>query len=146
MTLALALVLVAQTAATGPAPAPAPAPAAAAAAAAKKMVPMTFQVQADAKGGVAAKAWADELRTAVEARKDEFRPAKLGEKPDVLVRVDSVAPVANGANVMNGALVVGKTPHAFNLSYKGPSAPQTEALARNLRKYAEQIKASPPAK
>ena len=107
---------------------------------------MTFQVQADTKGGAAAKAWADELRTAVEARKDEFRPAKPGEKPDVLVRVDSVAPVANGANVMNGALVVGGTPHPFNLSYKGPRRPQTEALARNLRKYAEQIKASPPAK
>ena len=136
MTLALALVLVAQTAATGPAPA----------AAAKKMVPMTFQVQADAKGGVAAKAWADELRTAVEARKDEFRPAKAGEKPDVLVRVDSVVPAANGANVMSGALVVGKTPHAFDLRYAGPSAPQTDKLARNLRSLAEQMKASPPAK
>jgi hypothetical protein len=136
MTLALALVLVAQAATTGPAPA----------AAAKKVVPMTFQVQADTKGGATAKAWADELRTAVEARKDEFRPAKPGERPEVLVRVDSVAPIANGASVMNGALVVGGTPHPFNLSYKGPSAPQTEALARNLRKYAEQLKAGPPAK
>ena len=136
MTLALALVLVAQTAATGPAPA----------AAAKKLVPMTFQVVADARGGAAAKAWADELRTAVEARKDEFRSSRPGEKPDVLVRVDSVAPVANGANVMNGALVVGGTPHPFNLSYRGPSSPQTDKLARNLRSLAEQMKASPPAK
>ena len=136
MTLALALVLAAQAATTGPPPA----------AAVKKTAPMTFQVQADAKGGAAAKAWADELRTAVHARKDEFRPAKPGEKPDVLVRVDSVAPVANGASVMNGALVVGGTPHPFNLSYKGPSAPQTEALARNLRKYAEQMTTSPPTK
>ena len=136
MTLALALVLAAQAAAPGAAPE----------APAKKLVPMTFQVQADAKGGAAAKAWADELRKAVEARKDEFRPAKASEKPDVLVRVDSVAPAANGASVMNGALVVGGAPHPFDLSYKGPSAPQTEALARNLRAYAEQLKARPPAK
>lgn len=136
MTLALALVLVAQAATAGPAPA----------AAAKKRVPLTFQVQADAKGGAAAKTWADELRTAVEARKDEFRPPKAGEKPDVVVRVDSVAPAANGASVMNGALLVGGAPHPFNLSYKGPSGPQTDRLARNLRSLAEQMKASAPAK
>ena len=44
---------------------------------------------------------------------------------------------------MKGALVVGGTPHPFSLSYDGPSTPQTEKLARNLRKYAEQMKASP---
>jgi hypothetical protein len=136
MTLALALVLAAQAAA----------PAAAPAEAAKKLAPISFQVQADAKGGAAAKAWADELRKAVEARKDEFRAAKPGEKPEMVVRVDSVAPTANGGHVMNGALVVGGSPHAFNLSYVGDSAPQTERLARNLRKYAEQLKTSTPAK
>jgi len=136
MTLALALVLAAQAAATGSAPA----------APAKKTVPMTCAVQADAKGGAAAKAWADELRTAVESRKDEFRAPKAGEKPELVVRVDSVATVANGSSMMSGALVVGGSPHPFSLTYKGPSAAQTEALARNLRKYAEQMKASPPAK
>lgn len=135
MSLALVFVLAAQAAA-GPAPATA----------AKKLVPMTFQTQADAKGGAAAKAWADELRTAVEARKDEFRVAKPGEKPELLVQVDAVGPAANGATVMKGALVVGGAPHPFSLSYSGPSRPQTEVLARNLRKYAEQMKASPPAK
>jgi hypothetical protein len=134
MTLALALIVAAQAATAGPAPA------------AKKVAPMTFQVQSDAKGGAAAKAWADELRKAVEARKDEFRPTKAGEKPDVLVRVDSVSPAANESTVMSGALVVAGAPHPFNLSYKGPSAPQTEKLARNLRNLAERMKASPPSK
>ena len=51
MSLALALVLVAQTSAAAPAPAPA-----------KQLPPASFEVRADAKGGAAAKAWADELR------------------------------------------------------------------------------------
>jgi hypothetical protein len=136
MSLALAFVLAAQAATAGAAPA----------APAKKLVPMTFQAQADAKGGAAAKAWADELRAAVEARKDEFRAAKPGEKADVVVKVESVGPAANGATVMKGALLVGSAPHPFSLSYAGPSAPQTEKLARNLRSLAEQMKANPPPK
>ena len=128
MTLALALVLAAQAATTGPPPA----------AAVKKTAPMTFQVQADAKGGAAAKAWADELRTAVHARKDEFRPAKPGEKPDVLVRVDSVASVANGANVMNGALVVGGTPTR--------STSATRALRLHRRRRSPATSASTPSR
>jgi hypothetical protein len=136
MTLALALVLAAQAAAAGAAPA-----------AGTKVVPMSFRVQAETKGGPAAKAWAEELRTAVEARKDEFRAPKPGEKPELVVRVDSVAPIANGGSVMNGALVVAGSPHAFNLSWEqSKRSAVTEALARNLRKYAEQLKASPPAK
>jgi hypothetical protein len=131
MSLALALVLAAQAASAAPAPA------------AKKLPPVSFEVKADAKGGAAAKTWADELRTAMAARKDDFRAPKAGEKPEVVVQVDSVGPVPNGS-MMKGSLVVGGTPHPFNLSYAGPSAPQTEKLARNLRQYAEQMKTAPP--
>ncbi|MFN8092605.1 MAG: hypothetical protein U0599_10375 [Vicinamibacteria bacterium] len=132
MSLALALVLVAQTSAAAPAPAPA-----------KQLPPASFEVRADAKGGAAAKAWADELRGFMAARKDEFRAPRPGEKADVVVQVDSVAPAPNGS-LMKGALLVGGAPHPFTLSYAGPSAPQTEKLARNLRQYAEQLKSAPP--
>jgi hypothetical protein len=132
MSLALAFVLAAQAGSVAPAPAPA----------AKKLPPVSFEVRADAKGGADAKTWADGLRTAMAARKDEFRAPKAGEKPEVVVEVDSVGPVANGT-MMKGSLVVGGRPHPFNLSYAGPSAPQTEKLARNLRQYAEQMKAAP---
>lgn len=136
MTLALALVLAAQTATGAPPPA-----------AAKSMVSMTFQVEADASGGAAAKAWADELRASITARKDEFRAAKAGEKPEVVVRVVTVAPGANDSTVMKGALVVGGgAPRPFDLTYKGPSKAQTEVLARNLRGLADRMKAAPPAK
>jgi hypothetical protein len=146
MSLALALVLAAQAGAAAPAPG---------AAAKKPAAPLSVQVQASPKGGAAAKAWGDELRAAVEARKDEFRAARPGEKPEVVVQIDAVGPATKGsaagavpkdASIMKGAIVVGGTPHPFGVTYTGPSKPQTEALARNLRKYAEQLKATPPAK
>jgi hypothetical protein len=134
MSLVLTLVLAAQTGAAVPAPD----------AAAKKLVPLAFAVKADPKGGAAASAWADELRTAIAARKDEFRSPRPGEKPEVVVQVDTVGPTATGS-AMKGSLVVGDAPHPFSLTYAGPSKPQTEALARNLRKYADQMKTAPPA-
>jgi hypothetical protein len=87
-------------------------------------------------------AWAKELRAALDQRKDEFRPAKPGEAAELVVRIDSVAAGAGGAQVMNGALVMGKNARPFNLSYPGEPAPQAEKLARNLRKYAEQMAAT----
>lgn len=134
MSLVLALVLAAQSGAAAPAPG----------AAAKKLVPMAFAVKADPKGGADAKAWADELRTAVAARTDEFRAPRPGETPELVVQIDSVGPTASGS-AMKGSLLVGGAPHPFSLSYAGPAKPQTEALARNLRKYADQMKAGPPA-
>jgi hypothetical protein len=116
----------------------APAPAAAA-----KVVPMTVQVDTAAKADAGAQAWAKELRAALEARKDEFRLAKPGETPELVVRIDSVAKGQGDAEVMNGAIVLGKTSHPFNLSYKGEVAPQAEKLARNLRKVADQKKSAP---
>ena len=55
------------------------------------------------------------------------------------MRIDSVVPGTGGAQVMNGALVMGKSSRPFNLSYPGEVAPQAEKLARNLRKLAEQM-------
>jgi hypothetical protein len=135
MSLPLALVLAVQAAATG-----------APAAGAQKATPMTVQVQANAKGGETAKAWAAELRKLVEARKDEFRAPKPGEPPELVVRVDSVGPMAGGLTLMKGALVVRGATHPFDLRYQGPSAPQTEKLARNLRALAAQVKSNSKSK
>lgn len=115
-------------------------------AAAAKVVPMTVEVRTDAKAGPPVQAWAKELRAALEQRKDEFRAAKPGESPELVVRIDSVVPGTGGAQVMNGALAMGKGSRPFNLSYTGEVAPQAEKLARNLRKLADQIKAAAPAR
>jgi len=114
--------------------------------AAAKPAPMTVEVRAAAKADAPVQAWAKELRAALDRRKDEFRPAKPGEAAELVVRIDSVAGGAGGTQVMNGALVMGKNARPFNLSYPGEPAPQAEKLARNLRKYAEQMKAAPPAR
>jgi len=122
---------------------PVPAPAAPAPAAPAKVVPMIVEVRTAAKADAGAQAWAKELRAALEARKDEFRLAKPREKAELTVRIDSVGKGQGDGQVMNGALVMGETARPFNLSYVGESRPQAEALARNLRKYADQMKAAP---
>jgi hypothetical protein len=133
-TLALASLLAAQAAA---AQAPAAAPA--------KLVPITVQVLAAAGANAGVQSWVKELSVALEARKDEFRLVKKGQTADLVVRVDSLAKGPNDVNVMNGTLLMGKGSHPFNLSYPGEVAPQAEKLARNLRKYADQLKAAPAA-
>jgi hypothetical protein len=116
-------------------PLPPPAPA--------QAVPMAVEVRTAEKAAAPVQAWARELRAALDARKDEFRRAKPGERAELVVRIDTVAPGEGGVQVMNGALVMGKSTRPFNLSYPGEVAPQAEKLARNLRKYAEQMKAAP---
>jgi hypothetical protein len=127
----LVLTLVGVQAAT---PQAAPAPA--------KPSPVSVQVQAAPGADAGVKTWVKELRTALEARKDEFRLVKSGETAEFVVRIDSLAKGQNDLNVVNGAFLVGKGSHAFNLSYPGEVAPQAEKLARNLRKYAEQMAAT----
>jgi hypothetical protein len=107
-----------------------------------KAAPMTVRVETAATADAAAQAWASDLRTALAARKDEFRPVKPGEAAELVVRIDSVAKGQAGASVMNGALVLGKTTKPFNLSYSGEAMPQAERLARNLRRLADQMKAA----
>ena len=108
-----------------------------------KAAPMAVEVRTAANADAPAQAWAKELRAALDQRKDEFRRAKPGEKAELVVQIDSVGPGGGGGRVMNGALVMGKSSRPFNLSYPGEMAPQAEKLARNLRKYAEQMKAAP---
>lgn len=130
--LALALLLAAPQAATSPP-------------AASKASPMSVAVEADAKGGPEVETWARELRSALEARKDEFRPARAGEKPELVVRLESIGKAADGTALLNGALVLGTSRRPFNYGFKDVKA-QAEVLARNMRKLADQMKAGPPAR
>jgi hypothetical protein len=114
---------------------------ASAATATKKPVPMVARVEAAKGGGAEVETWARELRAALAERKDEFRLAKPDEKAELVVRIDSVARGEGDTHSMSGALVLGKTTKSFNLSYPGESAPQAQALARNLRKLADGMKA-----
>jgi hypothetical protein len=106
---------------------------------------MTVQVEVAPGTAGGAQTWGKELRSALEARKDEFRLAKPGETAALVVRIDSVVPGQGGSSVMNGALVQGGQPRPFSLNYPGEIRPQAEKLARGLRKLAEQAKAGPAA-
>jgi hypothetical protein len=132
--LALALVV---SACGGAAPQPSPAATPAAQAMAPATAPLRVEVVTprDAKPPVAA--WAAALRSAIEARKGELRLASAGETAEVAVHIESVATGPQGQNVMAGALVIGGTPRAFNLTYAGDPQPQAEKLARNLRQLAQ---------
>ena len=130
-TLALASAFAVQaTAAQTPAAAPA------------KIAPMSVQVEAAAKADAGVQAWVKELRAALEARKDEFRLAKKGETPELVVRIDSV-----GKRPERPAGPERRLPHGQELAPVQPELPrraaQAEILARNLRKYADQMKAAP---
>ena len=116
------------------------------AAARAEIAPMSVQVEAAARADAGVQAWVKELRAALEARKDEFRLTKKGETAELVVRIDSLGKGQNDLQVMVGTLLMGKSSHPFNLSYPGEVAPQAEKLARNLRKYADQMKAAPAAR
>ena len=127
VTLALAALLPAQAATAPP-----------------KGAPMSVEVRTAPKAGVDVESWAKELRAAIAARTQEFRPAKPGERPELVVQLDSIAKRADGTPVLNGsfALANGK-PQPFNYGFTDV---KTEAgkLARNLRRYADQLKAAAP--
>jgi len=127
-TYALASLFAAQAAATQ---APAVSP---------RVAPMSVQVRAADAADAGVQAWVKELRTALEARKDEFRLAKVDETAELVVRIDSLGKGQDDQRVMNGSLLMGKVSRPFNLSYPGEVAPHAEKLARNLRKYADQMK------
>lgn len=130
-TLALASLFAAQAAA---AQSPAAAPA--------KVAPMTVQVEAAAGGDAGVQVWVKELRAALETRKDEFRLAKKGETAEFVVRIDSLGKAQDGTPVLNAALVLGKTTRPFAYGFTDVKV-QAQALARNLRKFADQMKAAP---
>lgn len=135
------LALVLAIAAAGPQAATATAPAPKAGAASPVM---SVAVEAAPGGGEAGQQWAQELRTALERRKDEFRAPRKGEKPELVVRIDSVSKTANGSSLMTGALVEGTRVNTFNLTYAGEARPQAEKFAHSLRRFAEQMKTAPP--
>jgi hypothetical protein len=116
---------------------PAQAPAAPA-----KVVPMTVDVRTEAKAEAAVQDWAKELRAALGARKQEFRLVAPGETPEFVVRLDSIGRRQDGTPVLNGAFVLGKAaPRPFDYGFTDVRA-EAEKLARNLRKYADQMKSA----
>ena len=114
------------------------------AAAAAKVAPMSVQVQAAAEADAGAQVWVKELRAALETRKDEFRLAEDGREAGA--RGAGSTPWGRGRTTAGHerTLLIGKGSHPFNLSYPGEVAPQAEKLARNLRKYADQMKRPRP--
>lgn len=112
-------------------------------AAAPKAAPMAVAVEAGEKAGAAEQDWVKELRSALAARKGEFRLVKPGEKAELVVRVDSVGKGQDGTPTMNGAFVLGKTTRPFTYGFTDVRV-EAEKLARNLRKYADQMKAPRP--
>jgi len=104
-----------------------------------KPTPMVVRVDADAKGGPAVEEWAKELRTALGARKDEFRMATDKEKPELVVRLDSVAAGNTGSRALTGALTLGAASRPFTYTFTNVRT-EAEKLARNLRAVADQMK------
>jgi hypothetical protein len=117
---------------------PAQAPAAPA-----KAIPMTVDVRTETKADAAVQNWAKELRTALGARKQEFRLVAPGETPEFVVRLDSIGKRQDGTPVLKGAFVLGKAaPRPFDYGFTDVRT-EAEKLARNLRKYADQMKSAP---
>jgi hypothetical protein len=115
-----------------------------AAAAPPKAAPMTIEVRTAPKAGPEVESWAKELRTALAARKVEFRLAKPGEKAEFVVQLDSIGRRTDGTPVLNGSFALaGGRPRPFNYGYTDVKA-EAGKLARNLRGYAEQMRAAPP--
>lgn len=107
-----------------------------------KVAPLTVQVQAAAGADAGVQAWVKELRAALEARKDEFRVPEKGETAELVVRIDSLGKAQDGTPVLNAALVLGKTTRPFAYGFTDVKV-QAQALARNLRKFADQMKTAP---
>ncbi len=115
-----------------------------AAAAPPKVVPMTVEVRTAPKAGAEVESWAKELRAALGARKEEFRPVKAGEKAEFVVQLDSIAKRPDGTPVLNGSFAVGNAkPRPFSYGFTDVKS-EAEKLARNLRGYADQMKAAAP--
>jgi hypothetical protein len=117
------------------------APGAAKPATTAKPSPMAVRVDASAQGGPAVEDWAKELRAALEARKDEFKPAAPKDKAELVARLDSIAPGTTGNQVLKGELVLGEAKRPFTYTFTNVRA-DAEKLARGLRSVADQMKAT----
>jgi hypothetical protein len=108
---------------------------------ASKPAPMSVGVETSATGGPAVEDWAKELRAALGARKDEFRLLTPKEKPELVVRLDSVGKSRDGATPMlTGTLMLGAANRPFTYTFTNVHA-EAEKLARNLRGVADKMKA-----
>jgi hypothetical protein len=115
-----------------------------AAAAPPQAAPMSIEVRTAPKAGADVEGWAKELRAALAARKQEFRPAKPGEKPEFVVLLDSIGKRVDGTPVLNGSFALGSgKPRPFTYGFTDVKA-EAEKLARNLRGYADQMKGAAP--
>jgi hypothetical protein len=115
-----------------------------AAAASPKVVPMAVEVRTAPKASPELESWAKELRAALDERKQEFRLVKPGQKPEFVVQLDSISKRTDGTPVLNGSFAVGSgKPRPFNYGFTDVKS-EAEKLARNLRGYADQMKAAPP--
>jgi hypothetical protein len=95
--------------------------------------PISVVVEAPAGASAGVQAWVAELRTALAARKDEFRAPKAGEKPELVVRLSSVAPADAGKTMLSWEVVRAGQTKPFNFTYSGAVRQQAEKLARNMR-------------
>ena len=117
------------------------APAPAKPAATAKTAPMAVRVDASPKGGPAVEDWAKELRSALVARKDEFRAPAAKEQAEFVVRLDSIGPGTAGNQVVKGEIALGQAKRPFTYTFTNVRA-DAEKLARNLRPVADQMKAT----
>jgi hypothetical protein len=113
--------------------------------AATAVKPISVVVEAPAGAPAEVQAWAAELRTALAARKDEFRAPKAGEKPELVVRLGSAGPADAGRTVLSWEVVRAGQTKPFSYTYSGAVRPQAEKLARNLRGLTDPMLAAAPA-
>jgi hypothetical protein len=106
--------------------------------------PLAVFVQAPTPAGPEGEAWARELRAALGARKDEFHVVRR-EQAQLVVRLEGVDALADGTHVLRGTFLLDGKTQGFTLGYPGPIPSQAERLSRNLRRFADQMKAGAPA-
>jgi hypothetical protein len=103
---------------------------------------LSVRVDTPASADANAKALARELRAAVVARKAELRPAKEGETPGLVVRIERAQKGQDGKSTMGGSLARGQAVRPFTLSYAGDFKALAAALARNMKRFADQFDAA----
>ncbi len=107
-----------------------------------KAAPMSVEVRTAPKAGADVVNWAKELRAALAARTQEFRLARPGEKAELVVQLDTIGKRPDGTPVLNGSFALGSgKPRPFNYGFTDVKT-EAEKLARNLRGYADQMKAT----
>jgi len=104
---------------------------------AAEAVPIAVRVELPATPTPELREWGRELRAALGARKDEFRVVPDEAKAELVVRLDSIGPAADGTPTLNAALVRGGKVRPFSYTF-GDVKADAAKLARNLRRLADQ--------